>query len=79
VLFVLVGEVKGEGVSLEIGSSGSVSVARKCNKKDTDVHNNKTRIKWRLGKCWVPSDLMEVLRTRTYTSFLSLKNKRLKD
>ena len=42
--------------------------------KYREVNNNKTRDIVTAREIWVPSKIMEVLRTRTYTSFL-LKDK----
>ena len=40
--------------------------------KDTEVNNNKYKDKVTAREIWVPSKNTEVLRTRTYTSFLLL-------
>ena len=51
-----------------------MEVTRTCIPKYREVNNNKTRDKVTARDLWVPSKIMEVLRTRTYTSFL-LKDK----
>jgi hypothetical protein len=63
-------------MSLRNGNNGICFRYMEVSTNCTDVNNNKTRIKWRLGKFWVPPNFMEVLCTRMYTSFLTTKNAR---